>query len=71
MFSILNLTGGTIHMPKLKVYSSRKVTLSDDEKKELDRKIEEQVKKHERDRKCGGMFGEQFIRLHDRYTESK
>lgn len=52
---------------KLKIYSSKKVILSEKEKKELDNKIEKEVEKYERDSKCGGLDGNNFIALHYRF----
>lgn len=51
------------------VYSSRKITLTEQERKDLDRKILEQAEKYKRDLSCGGIdeMGN-FRRLHDRHS---
>lgn len=55
-------------MSKLKIYSSRKIKLNDEEQKEYDAKLEKEKEKFERDAKCGGISGFGYVRLHDRYN---
>ena len=52
---------------RLKVYSSKKIVLSEQEKQNYEQKIQKQVEKHERGLKCGGIdCNGNFTRLHDR-----
>lgn len=39
----------------LRVYSSRKIVLTEQEKEDYERRIQKQVEKYERDLKCGGI----------------
>ena len=55
-------------MSKLKIYSSKKITLTDEEKKEYEKKLQKEKEKYERDSKCGGLDNGIYIRLHDRYN---
>lgn len=58
-------------MSKLKVYSSKKIVLTDKEKEEYKSKLKKEKEKFERDSKCGGIDGNIYVRLHDRYDERK
>lgn len=51
----------------LRVYSSRKIVLTEQEKRDYEERIQKQVEKYQRDLKCGGIdeVGN-FTRLHDR-----
>lgn len=52
---------------RLKVYSSKKIVLSEQEKQDCYQRIQKQVEKYERDSKCGGIdYNGNFTRLHDR-----
>lgn len=52
---------------KLKVYSSRKIIPTEQEKEYYNERIRKQVEKYERDLKCGGIDERgNFTRLHDR-----
>lgn len=52
---------------KLKVYSSRKIQLTPQEKVEYNKRLDEQIEKYKRDSKCGGIDPHgNFTRLHDR-----
>ena len=54
----------------LRVYSSRKIVLTEQEKEDLEKRIQKQVEKYERDLKCGGIDERgNFTRLHDRHAE--
>lgn len=59
---------GVIKIKKgLRVYSSKKIVLTEQEKEELEQRIQKQVEKYERDLKCGGIDERgNFTRLHDR-----
>lgn len=54
-------------MSKLKVYSSKKIVLSDREKMEYEAKLKKEMEKFERDSKCGGIYNGYYVRLHDRH----
>lgn len=52
---------------RLKIYSSKKIVLSEQEKQDYEKRIQKQVKRYERDLKCGGIdCNGNFIRLPDR-----
>lgn len=52
---------------RLKVYNSKKIVLTEQEKEDYEKKIQKQVEKYQRDLKCGGIDENgNFIRLHDR-----
>ena len=54
----------------LRVYSSRRIVLTEQEKENLEKRIKKQVEKYERDLKCGGIDDKgNFTRLHDRSAE--
>lgn len=51
----------------LRVYSSRKIVLTEQEKRDYEERIQKQVEKYQRDLKCGGIDDVgNFTRLHDR-----
>ena len=53
-----------------RVYSFRKIVLTEQEKEELEQRIQKQVEKYGRDLKCGGIDERgNFTRLHDRHAE--
>lgn len=56
-------------MSKLKIYSSKKIVLTDKEKEEYESKLQKEKEKFERDSKCGGIDGSGYVRLHDRYDK--
>lgn len=52
---------------RFRVYSSKKIVLTEQEKEDLDQRIRKQVEKYQRDLKCGGIDERgNFTRLHDR-----
>ena len=52
---------------KVKVYSSKKIVLSEEEKGEYERKLAKEREKYERDLKCGGIDERgNYTRLHSR-----
>lgn len=52
---------------RLRVYSSRKIVLTEQEKRDYEERIQKQVEKYQRDLKCGGIDDVgNFTRLHDR-----
>ena len=57
-------------MSKLKIYSSKKIILTPEEKEDYERKLEKERQKYERDSKCGGIdeLGN-YTALHYRYNE--
>lgn len=61
---------GVIKIRKgLRVYSSRKIVLTEQEKEDYEKRIQKQVEKYERDLKCGGIDERgNFTRLHDRHA---
>lgn len=65
------LETGVIKIRKrLRVYSSSKIVLTEQEKEDYERRIQKQVEKYERDLKCGGIDERgNFTRLHDRHAE--
>lgn len=56
-------------MSKLKVYSSKKIILSNEELAEYEAKLQREKEKFERDSKCGGISGCGYVRLHNRHGE--
>lgn len=56
-------------MLRLKVYSSKKIVLTDKEKEEYESKLQKEKEKFERDSKCGGIDGCGYVRLHDRHDK--
>lgn len=51
----------------LRVYSSRKIVLTEQEKRDYEERLQKQVEKYQRDLKCGGIDDVgNFTRLHDR-----
>ena len=57
-------------MSRCKVYSSKKIILTEKEIAELEYKLNKEMEKRKRDEKCGGIdeLGN-YTRLHDRYEK--
>ena len=56
-------------MSKLKIYSSKKIILTDKEKEEYESKLQKEKENFERYSKCVGIKGGGYVRLHDRYDK--
>lgn len=64
----VNIEMGVVQIKKgLRVYSSKKIVLTEQEKEDYEKRIQKQMEKYQRDLKCGGIdCNGNFTRLHDR-----